>query len=241
MGDEDEGFLALLLPLAADLEVAIDLGQDVGNVRLPLLKYSVVEGLEDLLVVGIDLGEGPLGLDPLLPDDPLDPRPQGGVVADEEMGIADKGVLLAHPVADLVLKTDEFRPGPVDRPLEATQLIFDLGGRDRFAPRGENDALREQRLAHGDPGRDADPPQPHEFHRLLLFLSEPLVDELDEGGAGGLLVLARTAERMLVPWGAARVRMPRMLLPSISRLSLAMWTAALKRLAVLTNLTAARA
>src|SRR4030042_3332850 len=47
--------------------------------------------------------------------------------------------------------------------------------------------------------------------------------------------------RIAVPCVAARVRMPRMLLPSISSPSLTILTDAPKRLARLTNLTAARA
>ena len=78
------------------LQVPVDLGQDVGDVRLPLLEVLVVDGLEDLFVTGIGPGERPFRPDLVLADDLLQAGKERGILEDQEMGLEDEGVLLPH-------------------------------------------------------------------------------------------------------------------------------------------------
>ncbi len=133
------------------LQVPVDLGQDVGDVRLPLLEILVVDGLEDLFVPGIDPGEGPFGPDLVLADDLLQAGKERGILEDQEVGLEDDRVLLAHLVLDVRLDPDEFALRALDRPPQPFQLIVHLAGGDGLPPRGENHPLGEGHLAHADP------------------------------------------------------------------------------------------
>ena len=168
MGHDDRLAGHFRLFFGAQFQVAVQLAQDVRDVRLALAHVVVGNRFKDLLVAVVDLREGALGLDVLLADEALDARDQRGIIEDHQVGVEDEGVLVADLGPDGVLDADKILAGADNGRPDALHLLVDPAGRYGFLALGEEDPSDQVGLAHGDAWRYADPAETDEVHRFIL-------------------------------------------------------------------------
>ena len=130
--------------------------RDVLDVRDPLAEVVVIERREARLELFLDFGERPLRVDLLLLDLLHHLVLERGVADDHGVRVEDRGVLVAHRAADLLLQLQQLVAGLLERLHEAGDLAVDLLVADRNAVHRGDALLDDHRAADGDPRRHAD-------------------------------------------------------------------------------------
>jgi hypothetical protein len=127
----------------------------VEDVRRPLAKVAVPDGLQGAHVFVEDAGHHPLDVEALFLDGAEDALAQRLLLQEQALHVEDLRLARADPVADVLLQGSQLDFCLADRCIEPRALGGDLRRRDRplrnrRAPRATDDVRPSQRHAGGD-------------------------------------------------------------------------------------------
>ena len=250
VADDDD----IAVEIHADAGAALLAGQgaqkvpgDIAQIFAAFAQMLALD-LRELLteVVGYRLHR-PLGVDPILPDRPIDTAREGGVAQDHRVGMEDRRQVAAVRFRDPVLGGFQFGLDRAHGGAETFNLPVQIMAADRYAQNLDTVTAK----THGRPDRDARSGG-RSLKRLLdgrraagrtAQVSSPKRSRTRSQRASMAACSSSPRQRTvsLAPCPAPRRRTPRMLFASVSRPFARSTTLDWNLLAVCTSLAAARA